>query len=68
MLSDEIQECVHAAKQRAWDEMSSEERNLQHLQGMHSPDMEKAQIKSNNRGNLLVAGYILAILIFSIFF
>lgn len=65
MLSDEMQERVHKAKQRAWDEMSQEEKDYQYIvNDRRSPDVEKAQMDSNHRGSLIVAGYILAILIY----
>jgi hypothetical protein len=69
MLDDEMQERVHEAKQRVWDEMSQEERNYQYIMNdRRSPEVEKTQIESNDRGNLILMGYILAMLIFSIFF
>ena len=69
MLDDEVQKRIDEAKQRAWDEMSQEEKNYQHsINGRSSPDVEKAQIESRNNGNLIIAGCILAILISLIFF
>lgn len=69
MLDDKTKERIETAKQRAWDEMTTEERNTQSMMyGRRSPHTEKSQIESNNNGTLLVAGYIVAILIYVIFF
>ena len=73
MLDDEMQKRVDEAKQRAWDEMSPEERNYQHaINDRSSPAVENEEIKrqkeSDKNGFLIIAGCILFVLISLIFF
>lgn len=41
MTEDDIQRRIDEAKQRVWNGMSPEDRNLHHMLGRHSPNVEK---------------------------
>ena len=64
-----MQKRVDELKQRRWDEMSDEEKNYQKIiYDRCSPDEEKNKISHKDSGNLFVVGFILAIVVFVIFF